>query len=51
MAPHGIYRCKGDDRWAAIAVRNDDDWTAMCEVMGLADYGSRPASLECRGPG
>ncbi|HYK15994.1 MAG TPA: CoA transferase, partial [Burkholderiales bacterium] len=23
-APHGIYRCAGDDRWVAIAVRGED---------------------------
>jgi benzylsuccinate CoA-transferase BbsF subunit len=32
-APHGIYRCKGDDRWCAIAVFNDDDWASLCQVI------------------
>ena len=49
MAPHGIYHCKGDDRWAAIAVRNDDDWTAMCEVMGLADMAADRRLLNVEG--
>ncbi|MBI4294718.1 MAG: CoA transferase [Chloroflexi bacterium] len=37
--PHGAYRCKGQDRWCAIAVRNDEEWQALCQVMsnpGLA---------------
>jgi benzylsuccinate CoA-transferase BbsF subunit len=33
-APHGAYRCRGDDRWCTIAVFNDDEWQAMCSVMG-----------------
>ncbi|MDP2952234.1 MAG: CoA transferase, partial [Chloroflexota bacterium] len=40
MAPHGCYRCQGEDSWIAIAVRNDEEWKALCQVMGkpeLAD--------------
>jgi benzylsuccinate CoA-transferase BbsF subunit len=33
-APHGIYRCAGDDRWVAIAVRDDHDWDAFCVAVG-----------------
>ena len=40
MAPHGIYKCSGEDQWAAVAVRNDDDWAALCETMGLSDLAS-----------
>ena len=34
MAPHGVYPCKGNDKWVAIAVGNDEEWEAMCKVMG-----------------
>ena len=34
MAPHGCYRCKGEDQWVAIAVGTDVEWRAMCKVMG-----------------
>ena len=34
MAPHGIWQTRGEDEWVAIAVRNDDDWKAMSEVIG-----------------
>jgi benzylsuccinate CoA-transferase BbsF subunit len=34
MAPHNTYRCKGDDKWIAIAVANDEEWRALCRVMG-----------------
>ena len=33
MAPHGVYRCAGDDAWVAIACRNDGDWRALCGVV------------------
>jgi benzylsuccinate CoA-transferase BbsF subunit len=33
-APHGIYRCQGDDRWCAIAVFTDDEWASFCQVIG-----------------
>lgn len=33
-APHGAYRCQGNDRWCAIAVFTGDEWKAMCLVMG-----------------
>ena len=34
MAPHNTYPCAGDDKWIAIAVGNDAEWHALCEVMG-----------------
>jgi len=33
-APHGAYRCRGEDRWCAIAVFTDQEWQAMRQVMG-----------------
>jgi benzylsuccinate CoA-transferase BbsF subunit len=39
-APQGCYPCKGDDRWCVLSVRDDDEWSALCRVMGkpqLAD--------------
>jgi benzylsuccinate CoA-transferase BbsF subunit len=32
-APHGIYRCHGDDRWCAIAVFTDDEWASFCNAI------------------
>jgi crotonobetainyl-CoA:carnitine CoA-transferase CaiB-like acyl-CoA transferase len=34
IAPHNTYRCLGEDRWIAIAVRNDAEWRAMAQAMG-----------------
>lgn len=34
MAPHGIYRSKGDDAWVAIAVTTEEEWRNFCNVIG-----------------
>lgn len=41
-APHGVYRCKGEDRWCVIAVTTDDEWNALCRVMGEPDWAMAP---------
>ena len=33
-APHGCYPCKGEDRWAVIAVGNDQEWHGLCRAIG-----------------
>lgn len=38
MAPHGCYRCKGENDWVAIAVSNDEEWKAFCSVVGDPDW-------------
>lgn len=37
MAPHGVYRCAGDDNWVAIACRDDDDWRALRSIVDDPD--------------
>ncbi len=32
-APHGCYRCKGDDRWCVISVETQEEWLRFCEVV------------------
>jgi crotonobetainyl-CoA:carnitine CoA-transferase CaiB-like acyl-CoA transferase len=34
-APHGAYRCQGEDRWLAIACFTEAEWLALTEVSGL----------------
>ena len=36
-APHGCYRCQGEDRWCAISVRDQDEWYVFCRVVGKTD--------------
>jgi len=33
-APHGVYPCRGDDRWCTIAVSDDEEWASLCREMG-----------------
>lgn len=32
-APHGVFPCKGDDRWISIAVASDDEWHKLLEAI------------------
>jgi crotonobetainyl-CoA:carnitine CoA-transferase CaiB-like acyl-CoA transferase len=41
-APHGVYRCSGDDRWAAIAVFSDEEWQRFREALGNPAWASGP---------
>ena len=34
FVPHGAYPCLGNDRWIVISVRRDEEWRALCRVMG-----------------
>ena len=42
MAPHNLYRCKGDDQWVSIAVKTEDEWDALCVVMGNPEWTREP---------
>jgi crotonobetainyl-CoA:carnitine CoA-transferase CaiB-like acyl-CoA transferase len=44
LAPHGIFRCRGEDQWVAVAIRNATDWDALAACLGDA----RLASSELR---
>jgi len=37
-APHGVYRCRGDDRWCAIAVFNDEEWEGFKQALGSPSW-------------
>jgi crotonobetainyl-CoA:carnitine CoA-transferase CaiB-like acyl-CoA transferase len=32
-APHGAYRCAGDDEWISLAVTSDDEWQRLCAAV------------------
>lgn len=36
--PHGVYPCKGEDRWVSIAVLCDTEWDSLCHVMGKPEW-------------
>jgi len=33
MAPHNCYPCRGENKWIAIAVGSDEEWSALCTAM------------------
>lgn len=41
FAPHGVYRCRGDDAWLAIAVQDESEWTQLKRIIG-ADWCADP---------
>jgi benzylsuccinate CoA-transferase BbsF subunit len=36
MAPHGVFRSQGNDRWVSLAVRDEEEWQRFCGVIGQA---------------
>lgn len=42
VAPHGVYRCRGDDRWCAIAAFTEEEWRALCTAMGQPGLAGDP---------
>ncbi|MBI4497543.1 MAG: CoA transferase [Chloroflexi bacterium] len=42
MAPHGCYRCQGEDQWVAIAVEDEAQWRALCRCIGQPDLADDP---------
>jgi crotonobetainyl-CoA:carnitine CoA-transferase CaiB-like acyl-CoA transferase len=49
-APHGCYRCQGEDRWCVISVRDETEWRSLCQVIGRPDLvdDARFANLAAR---
>jgi benzylsuccinate CoA-transferase BbsF subunit len=39
VVPHGVYPCRGDDRWIAISAHDDAQWAALVAVL---DCDARP---------
>ncbi len=39
-APHGVFRCRGTDRWISIAVPTEREWQALLVAMGHPSWAS-----------
>ena len=50
LAPHGAYRCDGSDAWCVITARDEDEWQALCRVLGSPSWAEeeRFSTLEQR---
>jgi len=46
MAPHGVYRCRGDDRWLAIAVGSDDEFERLARAIGRPSLADDPRFVD-----
>ncbi|MBF8267977.1 MAG: hypothetical protein HW388_1485 [Dehalococcoidia bacterium] len=38
LAPHGVYRSQGFDKWVAIAVTSEEEWSAFCKATGHPEW-------------
>jgi len=48
-APHGVYPCRGEDRWIAIAVLDDPEWAALVRALGAPAWARDPALATAAG--
>ena len=42
LAPHNVYRCRGEDAWVALAVCDEAQWRALLEAMRREDLAADP---------
>ncbi len=49
-APHGVYPCRGQDRWCAIAVATPEQWDGFRRAIGSPQWCDAPeyATLQSR---
>lgn len=49
-APHGVFRCQGEDQWVAISVETDAQFVALARVSGNSGWAGDPkfATLAAR---
>jgi len=45
-APHGVYRCEGNDRWVSIVVADEEEWRALARVIDGSQGGPQSARRE-----
>lgn len=41
-SPHDVFKCRGDDRWVAIAVFTDEEWQAFCRRLDKSEWINDP---------
>ena len=42
MAPHGLFRCQGEDRWVSIVVADEKEWHQLCKGMDRPELATDP---------
>ena len=38
MAPHGVFPCRGEDRWCTIVCHDDADWQRLVQAIGAPEW-------------
>ena len=46
-APSGCFRCRGEDDWIAVSVRDDAEWNGLCRAIGRPDFAADPSLHTC----
>ena len=46
MLPNGVYPTMGDDEWVAVCVTSDEQWKALCGVVGSPELANDPKFAE-----
>ncbi len=41
-APHGVYQCAGEDRYIAISIADDEQWSNLRKAMGDPEWAAAP---------
>jgi benzylsuccinate CoA-transferase BbsF subunit len=41
-APHGVFKCEGEDRWCAISVYDHSQWESLVSVIGISELARDP---------
>jgi crotonobetainyl-CoA:carnitine CoA-transferase CaiB-like acyl-CoA transferase len=47
--PNGCFPCLGEDQWITLAVRSDQEWLALCEIMHRPDLAADRALASAEG--
>ena len=42
MAPHGVYRCLGEDDWVSVAVGSEEEWQGLRRALGGPSWANSP---------
>ena len=45
-APYGVYPALGEDEWVAVCVTSDEQWQALCQLIGSPELASDPKFAE-----
>jgi crotonobetainyl-CoA:carnitine CoA-transferase CaiB-like acyl-CoA transferase len=48
-APHGVFPCKGQERWVALSVEDDAEWRRLAEALGRPEWVEDPRLATVQG--